>query len=261
MPKKTITLTFGDQAENHVGMQKMGTPIKNGFDIDDMQEIKAAFEKAGCDCNLIKLEDLLPESVDKTNLSAHVLIIHDGVSVLLTNKTADDLQNEQENLTPDTKALMYGRVVNKSARHNLCFSNTAQEPDYENGRGRIYSFSDVPLLDKIRKKIKKFVGDKAENIVAEGNYYYDISKCGIGYHGDTERKIVIAIRLGETIPLQYQWFNKNKPIGDPIKLNNIGHGDVYIMSEKATGNDWKKSSLYTLRHAAGCPKFLNLKNK
>jgi len=28
-------------------------------------------------------------------------------------------------------------------------------------------------------------------------------------------------------------------------------GDMYIMSEKASGFDWKKRSIYTLRHAAG----------
>ena len=31
------------------------------------------------------------------------------------------------------------------------------------------------------------------------------------------------------------------------------------MSEKATGNDWKKSSILTLRHAAGCQKYLTIK--
>lgn len=33
---------------------------------------------------------------------------------------------------------------------------------------------------------------------------------------------------------------------------------MYIMSEKATGYDWKKRSIYTLRHAAGCKKYLKL---
>lgn len=26
---------------------------------------------------------------------------------------------------------------------------------------------------------------------------------------------------------------------------------MYVMSEKAVGTDWKRSSIYTLRHAAG----------
>ena len=31
------------------------------------------------------------------------------------------------------------------------------------------------------------------------------------------------------------------------------------MSEKAVGNDWRKSSINTLRHAAGCEKYIGLK--
>lgn len=31
------------------------------------------------------------------------------------------------------------------------------------------------------------------------------------------------------------------------------------MSEKATGNDWKKTTIATLRHATGCKKFVTLK--
>jgi hypothetical protein len=30
------------------------------------------------------------------------------------------------------------------------------------------------------------------------------------------------------------------------------------MSEKSTGFDWKKRSKYTLRHAAGCKKYLTI---
>ena len=38
-------------------------------------------------------------------------------------------------------------------------------------------------------------------------------------------------------------------------------GDMYIMEEKAVGNDWKKSSIFTLRHAAGAEKYLKEKRK
>jgi hypothetical protein len=33
------------------------------------------------------------------------------------------------------------------------------------------------------------------------------------------------------------------------------------MSEKATGYDWRKSSIFTLRHAAGCAKYTTIKEK
>ena len=75
--------------------------------------------------------------------------------------------------------------------------------------------------------------------MAEANYYYDIKKCGIGFHGDSERKKVIGIRMGASLPLHFQWFQKSIPTGSRLELS-LNHGDIYIMSEKTTGNDWKK---------------------
>jgi hypothetical protein len=34
---------------------------------------------------------------------------------------------------------------------------------------------------------------------------------------------------------------------------------MYVMSEKAVGSDWKRSSILTLRHATGAKKFLTFK--
>jgi len=56
------------------------------------------------------------------------------------------------------------------------------------------------------------------------------------------------------------WFHQSKPISEPI-IFNLNHGDMYIMSEKAVGTDWKKSSKITLRHAAGCKKYTDYKPK
>jgi len=36
----------------------------------------------------------------------------------------------------------------------------------------------------------------------------------------------------------------------------LDDGDVYFMSEKAVGYDWKHSSIYSLRHAAGNEKLV-----
>jgi hypothetical protein len=95
-------------------------------------------------------------------------------------------------------------------------------------------------LKRLQNKLPLIIGEK-------GNRYFDINKCGIGWHGDGERKKVITFRLGVTLPLKFQWFNQNKPIGDVLDIK-VENGDMYIMSEHATGYNWKKSSLYSLRH-------------
>lgn len=77
---------------------------------------------------------------------------------------------------------------------------------------------------------------------ADSNRYYDFKK-GVGLHGDIWRKIVIEIGLGRTAVLRYYWkksLELNKEYMPPLDIN-INHGDMYIMSEKATGQNLKKA--------------------
>ena len=60
--------------------------------------------------------------------------------------------------------------------------------------------------------------------------------------------------------MHYQWFHQGTPVGPRAKLL-LNHGDFYVMSEKATGFDWKRRKIPTLRHAAGAAKFLRIKEK
>jgi len=248
MTNSTITITVGDQAENHVGMQKIGELSDNGFDLNDLEKIATNFENN-------KLIELKNYCNDKFNPEpAYVLVLENGLSKYCN---PDDFYNEQLNLKWDNKALMYGRVVNKYARYNLCFGNISQEPDYESGKGRIINLNTVPILNNVMNEINLLIPGKTNNLVAEGNYYYDINKCGIGYHGDAERRKVIGIRVGKSLPLVFQWYNNNEKISESIIIN-LNHGDMYIMSEKATGYDWKKKKISTLRHAAGCSKYTGI---
>jgi hypothetical protein len=78
----------------------------------------------------------------------------------------------------------------------------------------VVAWENVPLLSTLRKNLGKYFKG-AEELAAEGNYYYDVKKCGIGFHGDSERKKVIAFRLatGKCEPIHYQWSLKGQPIG------------------------------------------------
>lgn len=252
----TVTITYGEVAENHPGMQKLGHISNTGFEMDELRQIKKSFNGVGVYCELISLNKFVDEKTDE----AGVLVIRKGADYFLSKagKTPNDMYKEQKSLKWDSKALMRGQVKNKNARHNLCYGSEQQSPNYEKGQGTIVKFEDVPLLDYVRKHLPDMCGIKSKELNAEGNLYYNLKKCGIGFHGDAERKRVIGLRLGGSMTLHYQWFHRFKPEGDRcvIKLN---HGDMYIMSEKASGYDWRKSSIYTLRHAAGCPKYTTIK--
>jgi hypothetical protein len=252
------TITFGDVAENGPGMEKIGEMAREGLMLPDLLGAKELFEACGCRCEVLDLvsEGRVEEACHGENAhQAQLLVIRGGVDALLAPAGAAALAAEQGALTPDTKALMRGKVKNKLARHNLCFADFRQDPDYEEGRGTVVDFAALPHLARVRAALPAFFGPKAENLPAEGNYYYDLSKCGIGFHGDAERRVVIALRIGAGFPLHYQWYLRHRPIGKRIAVD-LGPGDMYAMSQKAVGTDWRKSSIPTLRHAAGAQKYL-----
>ena len=255
---KTFTITFGDQGENHAGMQKIGSLASHGFSVSDILSMKKKFDDNGYLTEFYLLNDLLKDvKTEKKVEEASIVVVRNGLSLLL-NETKDCVDlffKEQDQLKKDTKALMRGRVVNKHARYNLCFSNFSQEADFEQGKGTIVDFKDVPLLNRVKENLPLFFGEKTKDFIAEGNYYYDPSKCGIGYHGDSERKMIVGIRVGKEMPLTFRWYHQSE-IVSPTQKIILRHGDIYFSSEKAVGFDWKKSSQYTLRHAAGCDKYI-----
>jgi len=172
----------------------------------------------------------------------------------------DQLYAELSALPWDEKCIMYGRVVNKKARHNLIFmTGVTQEPSYEEGKGRIIDISRLQILPILLESVYKFMNEigykiKKEELIIEGNDYYDSNSCYIGFHGDTERKMVMGVRLGNTsFPIHFGWWKKRSFIDQSMKTFLLNPGDAYIMSEKAVGCDWKKyaGELMTLRHAAG----------
>jgi hypothetical protein len=244
-------------------MEKLGSPIECGLTEGDLRRAMEALTAAGVKCQLI---DLVAEGKveeyggDDGPEPAFVLVVRGGVDALLGPGGTQALMDEQcalpgRGMPPDMKAIFRGEVKNKRARHNLCFWDRAQGPDYAAGKGRVVAFEDVPSLARMRGQIALYFGPKALQLPAEGNYYYDISKCGIGFHGDGERRIVVAVRLGKSHALEYQWHFRSKPIGERIRVR-LAPGDMYAMSEKAVGRDWKRPSIPTLRHAAGAAKYL-----
>ena len=251
---RSITITYGDCAENHSGMQVIGKMADNGFSIEDLIECKLKFESEGVICKMINLNDYV-EKNDMNNCDqASVLVIKDGVNHILKSigKNADDMLKELDKQKWDTKAFMYGRVVNKKARHNICIADEKQEPDYPKGKGTIIPFKKLRCCDKLRNSFADYLKN-SENLFAEGNLYYD-NTCGIGWHGDSERRKVIAVKLGDVKPLNFHWYYRGKRVGTLCEIE-LEHADIYVMSEKTVGTDWKTKLIPTLRHSTGAAVF------
>ena len=254
--KKTYTITFGDVAENHARMQKIGTLAEKGYSCQQLEDLGEKLTARGLDCEIVRLDRYWQGNEEEKVPEASVLVIRKGVQHILDVENTATLMAEHDCLAMDKHALMRGKVVNKHARWNLCFADEDQDPLYQDGKGRIVAYRHIPMTQQIRERVAEWMEDELLN--GEANYYYDISKCGIGYHGDAERRKVVAMRMGESMPLYFQWFQRSNPVGDRVKID-LHDGDMYVMSEAAVGFDWLKKVKPTLRHSTGCDKFTVLK--
>jgi hypothetical protein len=235
------------------------------------------------DLNVLSLNQIVDDLPDEDQ--ARVLILRDYISNWHGGHGSDieiykeiaPIRWDAEYLDPNKyrteivdgkEVKVRGKRMNKLARTNLCFvPDREQGPAVFEGKGTIYDLKKMKFLnaaiERLRDDIAKgliAIGSKTKVVinVVEGNRYYDLKKTGIGFHGDTERVVVICLSIGcWNYPLRWQWFHDGMPVGKPIDIR-LNSGDVYIMSEKSVGADWKKSSLYTLRHAAGADKYRSL---
>ena len=251
---EVISLTFGDQGENHVGMEKVGNMVEKGegFNLKDLKKYRSTFKKAGFKVEIYNLNSLHTEEYDTEE--AYVMIVRKGINLFLNRagKSDIDVLDEMKGFEWDRKFYCTRRkkVLNKHARSNVCFGEDSSEPDYENKKGRIVGYDQVSCLKRVKEGMSELLGNKCSNLICEGNCYFDLKKCGIGWHGDAERRKVVAFRVGETMDLRFNWFMRFKPFGKTLRLV-LNSGDMYFMSEKAVGTDWKRSSIPTLRHSAG----------
>lgn len=279
---QVITYTWCECGENHHGNQQIGQIAErgHGFMREDLNAAKLFAEtNFGCETEMFNLKmGLVDDSGnrlvirDKNNEivkvnSAHFLIIRNFIPNILekNNLTMGDLMTEVNSKYWDTKYWDTRRqkVLNKHARKNNCIAEIGQIADYEKGMGTIHSFDSMPIMNLLRNEFIK-IGEKFNFACGEGNLYEDggKKKNGIGWHGDSERRRVMSMRLGlnPSMPFYYRWKYRHKEIGKIMKWD-INAGDVMVMSEWAVGTEWKSSSKVTLVHATGAKKYVKPKSE
>ncbi len=119
------------------------------------------------------------------------------------------------------------------------------------------AFASLPLLSQVRRFISLVTNDidpvqkKGDQLNAEGNWYHRHTRKQIGWHGDGERRIVVCLSLGKSDTLMFAWRKPGSSKNVAIKKVVINKGDIYFMSSKTTGSDWRSTSQWRLVHAAG----------
>ena len=255
-------ITFGETAILHVGGKQFGSKhLKNGFSVEELKIISNELKNYS---EYISLSDNLPKEL-RTENEAGVLVIRcnmpESDNVFSINRClADNLYKEQQlNVKYDNKYWdnRSSKTLNKRARENIIFGNDEIQHSADYIQPTVKSFYKLPFLMKIKNNLQDLLGKKTCDLHAEGNHYHH-TRSGIGYHGDSERKIVMCLSLGKSSLIRFNWrmpHSSNHTL-TPIDIK-LNHGDIYIMSEKATGYDWKQRSKVRVVHAAGHANYIN----
>ena len=146
----------------------------------------------------------------------------------------------------------------------------ATVPRGESVSGVVLPYDQVPAVKSVCDLLPSMLGNKAATLRAEVNFYgpeygadssrmtrQEFKKCGISWHGDSERPDVVGVVVGSTSKeLRFQAFQGERgqtPVGDRVVVR-INSGDIYCMDEVACGHKWnddKKRCRVHYQHASG----------
>lgn len=185
-----------------------------------------------------------------------MLIIPDGVRAITEAQVdAKALGMALKSLQWDSTALMWGKVRQKKARHNLVFGTApSKAASIAEGRGTRVCFADVPGLPALHSCLERFC---TRGLEGEGNFYYDVNKCGIGFHCDSERTFTLACRFGSTMNIKWAAFNGAAYLEKMLE-RELPEGCIYVMNKLAAGRSTRG---FHLRHAAGAECYAKIARK
>ena len=226
-------------------------PTREGFTPTELHDIKALLcSTYGVRADVYELNEALAGSTNGADLvenRAALLVVRGGLDALMEDgsRIADSLLCEQRRCVYKTQHDNRTRDQLKKRR-----SRDVHHFDAADLSGNF------PHLSRFRDALPKWLGEKARNLAPKANRYHAIDG-GIGFHGDVERNRVVCLTLGASMVLRYKWLAPADEIG-PLGMMDIRlfHGDIYVMSEKATGYDWHNEAVLRVVHAAGSRKYI-----
>jgi hypothetical protein len=266
----TATVTFSQSTESHVGCVIHGIKATIGYDWNDLLRMQSAWTG---ESEIIALHDKC--AVDRR---AWVLVLR--AYSLGCVKTESLTREYGEMVFPhlDRHFVSFGRVRQKHARGNAEIGPVATASDFLNTQegkvtrplsGVVIAFAETPKIHAAAVHLRSLVQKEGcpflPPLCAEINHYgpnlkdtnklHTADRCGIGFHGDSERPDVIGLVLGNiSKELHFQAFCGANPTGLRFVLT-LAPGDLYVLDSVACGHKWasERASETTVhfRHAAG----------
>ena len=244
------SITAAKSTESFNGCKIQGTMATEGYGPKEFNHAKRWAQE-----NEVEVEEYHLRDLTGVDRDGEFMVLR-GAGFKLVDMDAL-VTEHQEKVFPgcDRKVFMFGELRNRKCRYNGEIGPKYVASDLLQKQGVIFSWDDLPVTKQwLHVGCPKVFGPKAAHLLAEINYYYDILKCGIGFHGDSERPDVLCLVVGGSKIMHFQGFRKAMPEGNRLAVR-VHHGDMYVMDINACGHLWGKErgngKVVHYRHAAG----------
>ena len=248
-----FTLFFGNRIEGYSNIENIGEDAPCGFTNNDILRIYSLFPE---NCELHNLKDMLPPTLYDIP-DVLFLVIKNPFKEISDQLLQILMTEEQRNndiitgVNWDTVKYKGGQVKESKEKYRLIFTDLydgyIRKSFHHIGYGTIYNYRRIPQLVTIKSYLELIL---LGPFVIEANCYVNKKDCYIPMHRDKERKRLCGIRLGGDFPINFRWHHGSIRCSD-VKSINLSHGDVFIMSELATGYSKEKITKLFLKYSEG----------
>ena len=249
----SFTLTFSDRIGNNPNYGEIGTEAPFGFTNDDIIRIYHQFSDR---CELHNLKDMLPPTLQEIP-DVYFLIIKNFyndtsnqlLQILMTNENTHE--GAITGVNWDTENFKNGKLKKNKQKYKLIFSDLydgyKRNSSLQNEMCTVYNYMRIPQLLSIKYFLESILQGP---FVIEGSCFYNTKECYVPMHREKEKKKLIGLHLGNTFPINFRWYH-NTIHCSTVKTIQLNHGDIYIMSELATGNSKEKLTKLFIKHSEG----------
>ena len=246
----SITLNFCDNIESN---DNIGEESDYGFSNNDILRVHSQFSETS---EIYNLKDMLPPSIQDIP-DVFILIIRNNgnnildqlLQILITSESNSD--GIITGVQWDTEKYKNGQIKQSKEKYKLIFKDLYEEykinSNYQLNKGTIYNYKRIPQLEYIKCFFESILYGP---FVIEGNCYYNKKECYTSMHRDKKRKKVIGLKLGGSSPLNFRWYHGTIRCSE-TKTIILNHGDIYILSELATGSIKEKLTKLFIKYSEG----------
>lgn len=249
-----IHLMFCDIANHGTGMQQFGTLCDSGFTNEHLLWMHSNINSDKS--QIYNVTSILPKTLYEMP-DSYILVLkgffNDQANhfwqTLLTSESSDG--NSLTGVNWDVNRINKGKLVFNKLGYKLLFYDLGSSWKFpfssQDNRGTIYNLKKIPTLDVFQEMLQQQVGFLP---VVDGTYFYDLNECFIPLHQVKDRKKIVGLGIGATMPLQFRWFHGSKSCSETMSIP-IENGDLYIISEGAAGIRKEKQTKLYLKYGIG----------